>query len=134
MAKHMTTSLVRTTVCLASLLPVIGCGGGEGPERIAVSGEVRRGGQPLTNASISYLPDAGHAGPAATTGIIDGQYRFTTQTGPVAGPHRVVIRLSAPGNVFREKDEKRPASGPSSWQFKADVPERGPWENDFVLE
>ncbi len=129
----MITTLVRTSVCLAGLLIVVGCGGGEGPERIVVSGKVERGGQPLTNASISYLPVDGHEGPAATTGIVDGEYRFTAETGPVAGPHQVVIRLGAPGNVLRETDV-RPVAGPSSWQLTAEVPEQGPWENDFVLE
>ncbi len=130
----MITTLLRTSVCLAALSIIIGCGGGEGPERIVVSGKVERGGQPLGNASISYLPADGHQGPAATTGIVDGRYSFTAESGPVAGPHQVVIRLSAPGKDFDAKAEKEQAGGPSSWQLKADVPEQGPWEKDFVVK
>ena len=130
----MTAALLRTGFCLVGLSIIVGCGGEQGPKRIVVSGKVRRGGQPMTNASISYLPEAGHSGPAATTGIIDGQYRFTSKNGPSAGPHGVVIRLGAPGKGFGKKEEDVPESGARSWQFKADVPEEGPWEKDFTLD
>jgi hypothetical protein len=41
--------------------------------------------------SISFLPDAGHRGPAASTAIIAGEYRFDSENGPTPGPHRVIV-------------------------------------------
>jgi len=139
--REMRFRCIGVGVFLAGMFFSAGCGSGEsGPERIAISGKVARAGSPLSNASISYLPTDGHKGPAATTGIEDGEYRFTKKTGPTAGPHRVVIRLSPPGKDLGPADPEAPAKGqipdenPKSWEYQVDVPAEGPFDKDFHLE
>ena len=129
------------TFVYAGVLCLSGCGAPEpGPERVPVFGTVERAGAPLSNASISFLPQEGHSGPAASTGIDGGQYRFTAANGPVAGPHRVVIRLSPPAKGLGKTDQQRQteapsdADGPTNWQFQIDVPAEGPFEKDFRLD
>jgi hypothetical protein len=119
---------------------VAGCGSGDSePQRIRVGGEVHVSGAPISGASISYLPKEAHRGPAATACIEDGHYLFTEDTGPAAGPHRVLIRTNPPkGMMVRMLDEQKPAD-PSAhaggpWEFHVDVPSEGPFQKDFALD
>jgi hypothetical protein len=70
----------------------------KGPRR-PVSGTVSVEGVSVLLGSISFLPEAGHRGPPASTAIVDGKYQFTTENGPTPGPHRVIVydMPSAPG-------------------------------------
>jgi len=105
-------------------------------------------GLPVARGSISLFPDRGHSGPAASTSISDGNYRFTTINGPFAGPHRVVVGVetdprsmthtdaSLPANSAtaklapvdistdrqRTKDPISPNPSRTQWESKADVP------------
>ena len=60
-------------------------------DRRPISGTVSVDGTPVVRGSISFFPDHGHSGPAASTSISAGKYRFTSVNGPSAGPHRVVV-------------------------------------------
>ncbi len=137
---RMTTSLARTILCLASLLPLVGCGGGSGPERVAVEGKVERSGEPMWGSSISFLPADGNDGPAATANIEDGHYAFTRDNGPVAGPHRVLIRINSQSGGLRaeiegrQADRKAPPAPGGPWQFDMDIPEESSYQKDFTLE
>ena len=119
---------------------LIGCGGGSGPQRVAVSGKVERSGQPMWGSSISFLPAEGHDGPAATANIEEGRYAFSRDNGPTAGPHRVLIRINSPSGGMRAEIEGRqadrkslpPPGGP--WQFEVDVPAESSFQKDFTLE
>jgi len=78
---------------------MIGCSG-DGLDRVAVRGRVTRGGVPVAAGAISFLPEAGNTGPAATSSIVEGEYQFNLDDGPIAGPHRVLVTIS--GGSFKE--------------------------------
>jgi hypothetical protein len=116
----------------------------------------------VARGSITFLPVSGNLGPAANTSILDGKYRFTKQTGPSDGPHRVLIDMhSAPGQDDAAAPEqpipdtnhtaaavlpKRNATSGGSmeqeppsaeierrWELEYTVPERGSDRKDFDL-
>lgn len=117
---------------LLALAVSAGCGGPQGPTRIAVKGKIEQGGKPVPVGSISYLPAPGNAGPAANTSIKDGEYRFTKEDGPITGAHVVEISTAIPS-----KEPPPPSAVPkkTKWEFKdVAVSETGPLEKDFRLE
>jgi hypothetical protein len=68
-----------------------GCRHADGPPRIAVFGTVTSpSGDPI-NGMVSFLPEAGTTGPAATASLIDGTFEFDRGNGPVAGKYRVLV-------------------------------------------
>lgn len=81
--------LVATWMTAASL--ATGCG--SETARRAVHGTVRVDGETAPHGSISFFPDQGHRGPAASTSITNGHYRFDAEAGPAAGPHLVVVGI-----------------------------------------
>jgi hypothetical protein len=136
MGPRMKYQLYVTGLLLLGLSLIAGCGGESGPKRVSVSGTVEHAGQPLAKGSVSYLPTAG--GPAATTGIVDGRYEFTSETGPVAGPQQVVVRSAAPGKGLGEEAQADPKGKFSNteqktWKLDADVPDEDSWENNLTL-
>jgi hypothetical protein len=82
---------------------------------------------------ISFLPESGNTGPAATASLIDGGYRFDSKNGPVAGQYRVlVVRQVADrkhkGGASSDAEARAPAAGSENgaaaaeeWSFTADV-------------
>lgn len=88
--------LPRLQSVLAALLCLLGagCADEEGPERVAVHGTVRLGGEPLASGQIRFIPTDDNAGPAAAATITDGHYEFDDVTGPVVGTHRVEIEAT----------------------------------------
>lgn len=111
--------------CVAcfGVAPILGCD--TASERQAISGSVAVDGEPIVTGTILLLPDTGHRGPSASSSIIDGVYRFTTQNGPTAGPHRVVIGVSGsriPANATSESETARSATSPES----SSVAKQGP--------
>jgi len=116
-------------------------------------------GKAVERGSISLLPAAGNSGPAANGVIVDGAYRFTTETGPRAGPHRVLIDVESPpggeraagqdapgavntGDVKRTGVRAKPARPPGAgtgqatkrhWEIDFTVPEHGAPRKDFDL-
>jgi hypothetical protein len=108
----------------------IGCGsGGDGLNRIAVSGRVEQGGQPLASGAINFLPVEGHDGPAANGIVEDGEYYFSEENGPIPGPHRVVIQQQISG-----KDLSPTTSPAAPWEEEITIPESGPLEKDFAID
>src|SRR5260370_1313054 len=78
--------------------------------RIAALGTVTSESGDAINGMISFLPDAGTNGPAATASLIDGAFAFDTTNGPVAGNYRVLVVRQA-----------------ADWKYKgASIPEKGP--------
>ena len=75
---------------------VVGCGGSSEPSRQALRGTVQIGGVEIEKGAISFLPTAGTSGPAAIGSIEGGSYRFTDETGPFPGPHKVLIDVDPP--------------------------------------
>ena len=59
--------------------------------RHPLQGTVRVDGVAIENGSISFLPLRDTPGTPATTLIVNGEYQFTSESGPCSGRHRVVV-------------------------------------------
>jgi hypothetical protein len=124
-----------TLLGLASLL--IGCGREEAVERFPIHGTVTFANGEKLNGSITFLPAKGRPGPAATTALVEGSYRFDRSNGPAAGPHTVKIMKR---NNSRSRIPKSPSDGQAAektrmeWTESTDVSDDGPYLHDFTLE
>jgi len=129
-------------ICLALMFVVLGCGGRQGPKRVAVHGTVTRAGEPLQQGAIRLLPDEGHRGPAAFTAIEQGRFEFSREDGPVAGPHRLVISIEADNKARLIADQ---SGGPGAkagggetklekWEFRVEVPDQESFEHNVQLD
>jgi len=135
-----------------SLVVLWGCG--PSGDRRPLRGRVEIDGVAVEQGSISLLPAEGNPGPAANGVIVDGAYRFTTETGPRAGPHRVLIDVESPpggqdaSGAGNTRDVKRtgaraerarpPGAGAGQatklhWEIEFTVPEDGAPRKDFDL-
>jgi hypothetical protein len=100
-----------------------GCQRADEVARIAVFGTVTsESGEPISG-TISFLPEAGTDGPAATTSLIDGAFAFDTRNGPVAGKYRVLVVEQATDR--KHKGTANPAqdalASDGEWSFAAEV-------------
>lgn len=88
--------LNRVTMLVGASLLLFnaGCGGSDGPERIAVVGTVTLDGSPMSFGSIRFIPKKEEAGPGAMARIIGGEFAFTADDGPVVANHRVEIEAT----------------------------------------
>jgi hypothetical protein len=117
---------------LCGLLLLTGCSGQEGPERIPLEGIIS--GAEIAgdlNGTISLLPSAETKGPAANGLIRNGLYEFTSQDGPVAGTHRVLIDVEPPRGKLDTAAEQ--AALQWKFEFQITVPSEAPFEADFQL-
>lgn len=124
--------IVPSLVIVLSLT-LVGCGGSDGPRRVAVTATVTQGSSTVDIGSVAILPRDGHFGPAATGPVEDGEFEFDSSTGPTPGPHLVVIRSMIP------KDElmRLQATGGEpkmTWEFPLEIPDENSFHHDFVLE
>lgn len=92
-------SLCLIAVCL------IGCGRSPGPQRVAISGEVLFGHEPLESGRIRFTPIEDTKGPAAVAIVTDGIYVFDRENGPVVGKNKIQIE-SLPDPGFDLDDEE----------------------------
>jgi len=79
---------------LAASLPLVGCGGEDGPTRYHVSGTVTYKGEPIPAGTIQFNPDASknNRGPSGSATIKNGKFDTATGgLGTIGGPHRVTI-------------------------------------------
>jgi len=83
------------------LMTAVGCGGEAVKDhpRVSVSGTVTLDGKPLDKAVILFIPFPDVAGPTASAGISEGKFQLSTETGPVAGRHRVQIESTDTGGI-----------------------------------
>jgi hypothetical protein len=103
------------TLAILLLLSLSGCTDSGGPARYPVSGFVTLDDQPLKNGMIRLIPQETTmpligskqtaVGPGAMAEILNGEFRFTKENGPVAGNHRVEID-SRPHLEFDIDDER----------------------------
>ena len=63
-----------------------GCGQGKGVERLPVHGTVTLSSGEKLSGSITFLPAKGQLGPAATTKLAEGSYKFDRSNGPRRAP------------------------------------------------
>ncbi len=109
---------------LAAMLGlVVGCGRSL-PTVAPVSGAVTRGGKPVTQGIVSFLPEKGRMGVGPIGS--DGRFTittFTTGDGAVIGPHQVTIEAYTQGfgpkppanGSATDAAEGVHASGPVAW-------------------
>lgn len=119
---------------ICSLL-LAGCGGSGKSQRIEVQGKVELGGKPAPPATITFSPAQGHTGPAANGSLApDGKYHLSSEDGPFAGPHQVLIKL-LPTKFSAPKTSNADGSATKSeWKFEVVIPDKGPFEKNFVLD
>ena len=101
-------NVLTLLVCAGILLAAGGCDPATGPERIAVVGSVTTESGGPVDGMISFLPESGTRGPAATASLIGGDFTFDRKTGPVAGSVR---SSSEPRSDFASDW----FSGPNCW-------------------
>ena len=83
----------RTLACLAlgGAAALVGCGRGDGIQRVDLSGAATYRGQPIESGSITFDPQGG--GPVAVAQIAGGVYKAT---GPGAVPvGKYIVRISS---------------------------------------
>lgn len=152
------TLIVAGFVLLAA--SATGCGGGDGLERVAVSGSVTINGEPVPNGVVRFKPAQGTEGPMASTMITDGQYEIPSDQGPVPGNYEVQVhayedpsattptaepvRTAVASDKLGPKtssddvdDEPAPAAPQapkeSKRTFNVTIPELSSFEQDFAL-
>ncbi len=103
---------------------VSGCSKGPAA-RLPVHGTVSFANGAKLSGSITFVPTAGHAGPAATTTLADGDYQFDRNTGPTAGPHQVIIRriLSKSAALTTRGKKNAELPPPAEWALAVDLPD-----------
>ncbi len=120
--------MMRFVGCLSGGLILVLAGCGESTNRLAFSGNVTVAGQPVTGA-IRFSPV--EAGPMAMTGIDNGKYQFTSETGPIPGDYDVVIE-SLPATV--KKGATAEVVVPQEWKVTRRIEAGVEFETDFSLE
>jgi hypothetical protein len=127
-------NVLTLLLCAGLLFANAGCQPVGDTARIAVFGTVKsESGDPI-DGTISFLPEAGTHGPAATASLIDGAFAFDTTNGPVAGNYRVLIVKQVADQKFKgasipEKGARPPAAAAGDdcsatdeeWSFAAEV-------------
>lgn len=76
-------------------ISVLGCGGGDGQQRVVVSGTVSYAGQTLEQGVIRFIPQAGMETAVCGAPIIAGEYTIDAKGGVPVGSYKVEIRQAA---------------------------------------
>ncbi len=124
--------IVRSLL-LVLLMTVVGCGGNDGPRRVAVAGTVTRDGAAIETGSVAILPSEGNSGPGANGAIEGGEFEFDSSNGPTPGPHVAVIRSM----IAKDELMRLQATGQEpkmTWEFPLEIPDESSFHHDFVLE
>jgi hypothetical protein len=93
---------------LLLLLLLAGCGQ-SGPAIVRVSGTVTRGGQPVPNLFVHFIPEHGRPSWGFTDG--GGHYALhydKTQDGAVLGKHKVFVVYESSANAPGDKPKQTP--------------------------
>ncbi len=105
MLDHARWKRVRRCAPLMLMLLVVGCGDDGLGRRYPVSGRVTRGGQPVTNGTVNFMPVDLKQGRSASGEIgSDGSYSLTTVNpgdGALVGDYRVIISLAEVAGLER---------------------------------
>lgn len=154
----MTRFLLQGCILLVPFA-LVGCGGGDLPDTVPVTGTVTMDGTPVDGATVNFLSDQGNLVSSGTTDA-SGKFSLTTIVGSqsvpgaVVGGHGVaVVKTEATGQqmsdpkAMMEKMTTNPAitsdfkpkyvipqkyNNPTQSQIKAQVTEAGP--NDIKIE
>ena len=116
--------------CAVALLSccIVGCGG-DGFDRVTVSGTVTCDGDANRSGSILAMPaEAGTDAPNVSAVITDGKFSFLPDQSPVAGSYIFEVSLLVPGEepAPGESPEGEVETGPEiTYRKTIDVPEKG---------
>jgi hypothetical protein len=99
-----------------------GCAPADGPARIAAFGTVTSEAGDPVSGTISFLPQAGTDGPAATASVNDGVFKFDTRNGPVAGRYRVLVVKQLADRQFKGVSATMPDGSSSTGLTRGDQP------------
>lgn len=80
--------------CVAPIL-LMGCGGSDRADTVAVTGVVTVDGNPIENASVTFTPEAGRSATGTTDS--EGKFKLTTyesDDGAIVGKHQISIAFS----------------------------------------
>lgn len=83
----------RGWAVLAALCLSAGCGG-DGMNRVPVSGQATANGTPIAAGNLTLIPLEGTSGPSAGAAIENGRYDIPDDKGPVPGRYRVEIKAT----------------------------------------
>ena len=123
-------------------LMLMGCGGGDDPPLVPVSGIVTLDGQPLAEANVQFVPASGWGSLGRTdeTGRYELLYRGR-EKGATPGRHQVQIstRIEPDGDsadpvIQQGREESVPAKYNAYSTLEADVEPGSDVELDFKLE
>lgn len=81
-------------IAVPIVLAMLGCGSSDVLNRQSVSGHVNLDGVPLAHGLIRFIPQGATTGPGAMAEILDGQFCFTKDSGPISGTHRVEVEAT----------------------------------------
>jgi len=119
---------------------LVGCGRANSLSHLPVSGTVSVSSGEKLNGSITYIPVEGRSGPAATTAVVDGKYRFDETNGPTPGEHRVIVKRIVSKRTTLESrgtpktDSNSTSAVKNEWSFNCDLETRGSSQRDFNLD
>jgi hypothetical protein len=145
-----------SVLCLST---IVGCGGPSGPTRKELHGSITVNGIKLEQGAISLRPVDGHSAPAAVTTVELGSYHFTSENGPLPGPHAVKINIDPEsaqgkaiirgattpaggqpvsigpkgGSLAPPPRTRSPAQPKLHWELQYTVPQDGSLTKDFEL-
>jgi hypothetical protein len=89
-----------------------GCGGAtDDLPRVAVSGTVTFGGEPLAQGRIQFEPASAEAKITAGGEITDGRFAISRDQGPTPGDYRIMITSSAPRSPGGDKSPGAESKG-----------------------
>jgi hypothetical protein len=125
----MRTRSARIAIAIALLSCVIAGCGGDGFDRVSLSGTVTCEGMDSVNGGIIATPaETGAGAPNVSTPVTDGTFSFPADLGPVPGSYIFEINLLVPGEqpAPGESPEGEVETGPEiTYQKTVDVPEGG---------
>ena len=113
-------------MCGFVLSAVSGCGDSSG--RVAFFGSVTVSDTPVTG-EIRFSPVG--KGPMATTMIENGEYRFTSETGPLPGDYTVIIEAVP---AAAKKGATAEAVIPLQWKLTRRIEAGSKIDADFLLD
>jgi hypothetical protein len=121
----------------------VGCETRNGTARLPINGTVRPTSGEKLSGSITFVPAEGRAGPAATTAVVDGKYRFDVTNGPTAGDHRVIVKRIEPRGRIPEsgasgqKTDAKSVTNPAGkveWTFSCNLKATDSGPRDFTVD
>jgi hypothetical protein len=119
-------SCARVLLIAGCLIGPSGCGGaGGGPDRYAISGEVKFEGQPVPHGYVMFTPDPtkGNSGPGSGASIVNGTFQTESGKGTVGGPH--LVRITGYDGVPITEEGEELVDGTAlfpTWETEVDLP------------